>query len=165
MGPSLKIVSFSWVRSMTVDATPSGDLPPSSIMSTRSPSSLEASWAVVAGGIPVRFALVPTRAPEHSPNSSKQTGCLGDRTPMFFLGVRIVGRISRAARIIVNGPGQNFSAILRARSGMYTSLSASSRSLTKTGIGFVRPPFASIVLLIAEGLSGSHPNPYKVSVG
>jgi hypothetical protein len=120
---------------------------------------------VVAEGLPERLALVPINAPEQSPNRFKQVGCFGERTPTLLSGVSIVGTISREERIMVNGPGQKLAAIRLARSVMYARFSASAKLFTKTGIGFVRSPFTSIVLLIADEFRGSHPKPYTVSVG
>jgi hypothetical protein len=143
-----------------VDPTRRGDRPPSTAASILSPKQRKTILALVQGGRPVRFALVPVRTPPHLSISLNATWSSGHLTAIVFRPrVSELGNRTLGLSTSVSGPGQNFDASSLARGSITAIRSATACEATKIGKGFLRFPLTAMTRLTARELLGLHPKP------
>ena len=137
-----------------------GDRPPSMTASIRSPRWRKTIFALVQGGRPVSFALVPVSSPPHLSISLNATSSLGHLTAIVLrprvseLGNRTLGLTTN-----VSGPGQNLMVNAFARRSITAIRSATAGGATRIGKGFFRFPLTAMTRLTAREFLGSHPRP------
>src|SRR4051812_27740117 len=150
-----------------VDAVADFVGPPSRYTFTDSPSCSIASSTVVAGGCPVRLALVTAIGPVSS-SSARATRYSGIRTATVpFVSPRSQSSAGGAWHTRVSGPGQKADTSSRAEWFSPVAIPSSVRGFgTSTGGGTLRPrPLAASTAATAAGSKASAPTPYTVSVG
>ena len=151
-----------------VDSSPIFTCPPSIIISMASPRSSATCPAVVGLGLPEVLALGAATYPPAARINSCAIRSLGKRTATLSNPpVVSFGTISAFGRIMVNGPGQYFSARILAFSGTSVTILSRSRISAICMINGLSDglPLAAYIFIDAFGSSAFPPRPYTVSVG
>jgi hypothetical protein len=160
IGPFLTIMTRRRSIRTMVDPTRLGDRPPSTTASILSPRHRKTIFALVQGGYPARFALVPVSRPPHLSISLNAALSLGHLTAIVFrprvseLGNRTLGLSTN-----VSGPGQNLEVNALAWRSITAIRSATAGEVTRIGKGFFRFPLTAITRFTAREFLGSHPKP------
>jgi hypothetical protein len=159
-GPFLNIVTPREPMRTIVEPTLRGEGPSSTTASILSPRQRHTIFALVHGGYPVRFALVPVRSPPHLCINLKAISCLGHLTAIVLRPrVSRFGNRSLGLSTNVSGPGQNFDANAIARRSITAIRPAIAVEATRIGNGFFLFPLTAMTRLRARRFRGSHPKP------
>jgi hypothetical protein len=153
---------MTWLRSkrIIVDPTRRRDRPPSTTASILSSRQRKTILALVQGGRPVMFALVPVSMPPHLSISLNAAWSLGHLTATVFRPrVSELGNRTLGLSTSVRGPGQNLKLNAFARRSITAIRSATTSEVTRIGRGFFRFPLTAMTRLTAREFMGSHPRP------
>ena len=145
-----------------VDSIPCSVAPPSTISGIQPLNSSHTCCAVVGLMRPNRFALGAASGRFSFVTTSRKIGwALIRNATVSNPAVTMSGTISRFRKMIVNGPGQNFSINLRATCESTIAISSSASSVGRcTMSGSKRGrSFASKILVTASGFSASAASP------
>ena len=145
-----------------VDSIPCSAAPPSTINGIRPFNSSNTCWPVVGLTRPNRFALGAANGRFNALTISRKTGCALIRTATVSNpAVTMSGTTSCFRKIIVNGPGQNFS-MSRSAIGDSTIVRVEKQAMirlcTISGSNRGRS-LASKIFATASGLSASAASP------